>query len=73
MPTKRVPVFTELLPATPCTPGMREAVLDIALSKGVSLAEVQRDAISLFLTENYSKTIEKISEQIGGDPQRVAS
>lgn len=64
MPTTAVPKYLDQLPATPCTPEMRESITVLARAKGVSLAEIQRQAFSLFLSENYSITIEKHSENI---------
>jgi len=37
------------LPPTPCTLEMREKVLEVANSEGLSIAEVQRAAFSFFL------------------------
>jgi hypothetical protein len=47
--TKRA-VFTAWLSATPCTPEMRERVIAIASERNLSVAELQRQAISLFLS-----------------------
>lgn len=56
MRTKRAK-FTVFLPSTPCTPEMREAVVDFALKNGKSLSEVQRQAMSFFLEKNATKAI----------------
>lgn len=40
-----------LLPATPCTPQMREKMRELAQREGASLAELQRAAFSLFLSQ----------------------
>lgn len=45
------------LPPTPCTPEMREQMVMIAGIQGRSIADVQRDAISLFLSISDNKTI----------------
>lgn len=42
-------VYTEQLPATPCTPQMRGSLQEIALAQGKSMAEIQRQAVALFL------------------------
>lgn len=48
-------VFDVTLPPTPCTAKMRHEVVIIAEKRNVSVAEVLRDAISLFLTSEVSK------------------
>ncbi len=63
--------FEAQLPATPCTPQLRQTMFDLADEQGVSVAELQRNAITLFLATNYSKAIENISQNIGGDRQPV--
>lgn len=50
-------VFTEFLPATSCTPEMREKIRGYAEKHNMSLAEVQRKAFSLFLRRVDSNTI----------------
>jgi hypothetical protein len=52
------PRLTEQLPPTPCTEDMNTKMRDIATGEGVSIAEVQRAAYSLFLDVYYSKAIE---------------
>mgnify|MGYP000411161421 CR=1 FL=1 len=49
MPTFKKPRFNAQLPATPCTEEMRVRVVEIARRRGMSLAEVQRAALSFFL------------------------
>jgi len=63
--------FEVQLPATPCKPEMRERLFELARAEGVSVAALQRNAISLFLRENYSKAIENNSSDKGGDRQSV--
>lgn len=46
------------LPSTPCTQKMRESLIAVAEQQGRSLADVQREAISLFLRSFDSLTIE---------------
>ncbi|GIL12523.1 MAG: hypothetical protein BroJett038_12430 [Chloroflexota bacterium] len=46
--------FTDQLPATPCTPEMKKAVIAFASKNNVSLSEVQRLALSLFFGEDNS-------------------
>jgi hypothetical protein len=43
-------VLTAWLSATPCTPEMRQDVIAVASQRNLSVAEVQRQAISLFLS-----------------------
>lgn len=45
------------LPATPCTPEMHERVLNLAGEMDVSIADLQRRAISLFLRRHDKKFI----------------
>lgn len=58
------PRLTKFLPSTPCTPTMREQMLSKAKEKGVSLAELQREAFTLFLSQNSSNAIEKSRKHI---------
>lgn len=44
-------VMTELLPSIPCTPEMRAQVVEVADRHGVSMADIVRDAITLFLSD----------------------
>jgi hypothetical protein len=44
--------FDALLPATPCSAEMREKMQQLAQREGASLAELQRSAFSLFLSES---------------------
>lgn len=58
MPARRkVNRFTALLPATPCTSQMRDALVRIAKAEDKSVAEVQRQAYILFLSRIDSKPI----------------
>lgn len=41
--------YTASLPPTPCTAEMKQQVLAIAKAEAVSLAQIQRTALSLFL------------------------
>ena len=50
-------VLTVRLPATPCTPEMLARVKAIADDEGRSIAEIQRDAITLFLRRRDKKTV----------------
>lgn len=61
MPTRKR-IYTEQMPPTPCTPDMRRNLYDIALERGVSLASIQREAYSLFLSEIGSKAYTDDSE-----------
>jgi hypothetical protein len=49
--------LTVYLPSTPCTPEMRQAMVDVVTKRGQSLAEAQREAFSIFLEKYGSKTI----------------
>ncbi len=64
MPTRRKARFGVLLPATPCTEDMRKRMVEVADQWGESIAEVQREAFSLFLALNDSKSIIKESKSI---------
>lgn len=48
---KKKPLLNAQLPATPVTTNMREKVSAIAENAGMSMAEVQRLAMSLFLSK----------------------
>ncbi len=56
MTLTRRPRYIAQLPATPCTPQMREQMVEIAERRGVSLAEVQREAYSFFLAHDDRKS-----------------
>lgn len=51
MPSRKKRQFTVLLPATPCNVELRDRILQVADNRGMSIAEVQREAFSLFLAE----------------------
>lgn len=59
MTTKRRRL-TAQLPPTPCTPDMRAAVINEAEKRGVSIADVQRQAFTLFLAQFDSNTIASV-------------
>lgn len=42
--------LTAFIPPTPCTKEMREKVAEVAKKEGVSMAEIMRAAVSLFLS-----------------------
>ncbi len=50
--------LTAQLPATPCTPALRAQLESYAEKEGRALADVQREAITLFLhlNDSFSKT-----------------
>lgn len=56
--------LTEQLPPTPCTPAMSQGIRGVAEELNISTAEVQRAAYSLFLSDDYSKTIVELSKAI---------
>lgn len=62
MRTKRN-VLNARLPATPCTPEMQQAVVDIAIDQGASVAEIMRQAVTLFLRKSDTDTIKIDSSQ----------
>lgn len=49
--------LTAQLPPTPCTPGMREHVFEVAKTIGISVAELQRNAVAIFLARYSRETI----------------
>lgn len=51
--------FGSELPATPCTPAVREAMEKIADSRNTTLAEIQREAVDLYLSQKVSKPEQK--------------
>lgn len=51
--TKR-PQYTDRLPGTPCTPQMREKVVNLAQREGLSIADIQRRAYTIFLSSFVS-------------------
>lgn len=53
----KTPKMNARLPATPCTPEMRESIAQIAERENVKMAEVQRTAIQFFLDQIDSKTV----------------
>lgn len=55
----RIKRLTAQLPPTPCTPEMRENLVEVADYRGVSIAELTREAISLFLAQNDRNSIIK--------------
>ena len=63
MRTKKA-ILVAQLPPTPCTPKMREDFIQAATSLGKSMAEAQRDAISLFLERFDSNAISGDSKAI---------
>jgi hypothetical protein len=63
--------LTEQLPPTPCTPEMRQQVVDIAQKYGLSIAKVQREAISIFLSNYLSKATVETSLAHGENAQIV--
>ncbi|MBZ0284059.1 MAG: hypothetical protein K8L97_25185 [Anaerolineae bacterium] len=56
--------LTARLPATPCTPEMRERIAQIADQEKVTMADVQRNAFGFFLAQIDSKAV-SIDSKIG--------
>lgn len=56
--------MSAFLPPTPCLPEMRERLLSEAKRQGKSIAELQREAVSLFLSRIDSNCIKDVSEVI---------
>ena len=52
------------LPSTPCTVEMREHLIKVAEKEGRSLADLQRSAISLFLSSYDGYSIENDEKSI---------
>jgi len=50
MATSKKAVLTAQLPPTPCTPQMREKLVEVARQRNITIAEIQRQAFSLFLS-----------------------
>lgn len=55
MPRKKK--FHTSLPSLPCTNEMRQAVIEVAEDRNLNLVDVMREAISLFLLKNDTKSI----------------
>lgn len=64
MTTKRR--MAALLPPTPCTKEMRERLVEVAGKQGKSIAQIQREAVTLFLSRFYTESIEKCPSCIEG-------
>jgi hypothetical protein len=56
--------YESMLPATPCSPELRKQIEQAAKQRGVSIAEIQREAFTFFLSGNYSQTIVSNSQTI---------
>lgn len=62
----RQKVLTVQLPPTTCTPEMRDQVVEVANKRGVSIADIMRDAITLFLLRNdgvFDSHVEDIDKE----------
>lgn len=57
MPRKKK--FHTSLPSLPCTNEMRQAVIEVAEDRNLNLVDVMREAISLFLLQIDTKSINK--------------
>jgi hypothetical protein len=54
MATHRPRQLISMLPPTPCTPELREKMVNVAKDGKRSLADVQREAFEFFLDRNSS-------------------
>jgi len=50
MATSKKAVLTAQLPPTPCTPQMREMIVKLSSQRNRTIADIQREAFSLFLS-----------------------
>lgn len=67
MPNTKTPEFTVWL-ATTVTPAMKEEVVSKAKRENVSISEIQRRALALFLAQNDTKCVAAETKSvIGGD------
>lgn len=57
MATSKKPVLTAQLPPTPCTPEMRKQLVEFARQNNRTIADIQREAFSLFLSKLDSYAI----------------
>jgi hypothetical protein len=62
MPRKKK--FQTSLPSIPCTEEMRNAVVAVADRNNLNLVDVIRQSISLFLSENDTKSINQETKSI---------
>lgn len=61
-PRPKLHKFTTQLPATPCSDQMKDEVFKLAESRNISVAQLQRSALALFLAQNVSLTNKKIGK-----------
>lgn len=55
-------ILSAQLPATPCTPEMRDNLVKVAEQQGRSLADLQRSAISLFLSASVGMSNNNVDD-----------
>lgn len=58
------------LPATPCHPEMRDRLLGVAKEQGRSIADIQREAFSIFLSKFDTGSIGKNPNSINQEGNR---
>jgi hypothetical protein len=58
----RKAVMTAALPATPCTPEMLQDVREVAQNDGVSVSEIVRQSLSLFLSKRDTLTNKNVDD-----------
>lgn len=56
--------YTSRLPATPCTPAMRAELERASIKAGCTLAEMQRAAVSLFLTQIGTESTDNDTDSV---------
>lgn len=56
--------MSAFLPPTPCTPELRQAVQKFAEDHGRSIADIQRDALSLFLLRDDTDSVNSVIEGV---------
>lgn len=72
MPTHRIRHLSKQLPRTSCSPVIYEKIIAIADQRGVSIAEVQREALSLFLASVDNKVVGIASNSIKRQERKEA-
>lgn len=66
MTRTKKPELTAWLPPTAVTPKMRKTIEAKAARENISIGELQRRALSLFLAQNDTKTVEGDIKSVNG-------